>query len=240
MRAKFSILVAIVVGVVGCVSQRQKDFSFVQSRVAQLNGLARYPSSVCEIETIPTPSALARYIQLNPKEAGQLKNVDWKFKWRQTENRCEISGGAPLQAVKMQKGIVEAAFCLPLQVYFVNSPFDEVIIAPEAIEREGQLIHVKSKLGSDLGYFLDTGNMTVRTRTASKGELSAHYAQFDGEWLPDSVEQMTPALKIVLEGLQYSSTRIGSRRMLESIWIAIGTDVARRHSQIRVRNCQAM
>lgn len=227
-------------GGAGCATQQQKDFQFVQSRVAQLRGLEKYPSTVCEIETIPTPTALARYIQLNPKEAGQLKDVTWKFKWRQTENHCEISGESKLQAARMQKGIVEAAFCLPLQVFFINSPFDEVVIRPEAIRREGELIQVSDAPGSHLGYYLDTGNTTVRTRTQSKGELSAHYSQVDGEWLPDSIEQNTPALKILLDGVSYSTQKMGNRRLIESMWISIGTDEARRHSQISIRNCQSM
>lgn len=212
----------------------------MQGRVAQLKGLEKYPSTVCEIEALPTPSALARYVQLNPKEASRLEKIEWKFKWRQTENRCEISGSTELQALKMQKGIVEAAFCLPLQVFFVNSPFDEVQIHESAISREGQLIHVASKSGSQLGYYLDTGNTTVRTRTQSKGELSAHYSETEGEWLPDSIEQKTAALKISLDALTYSSQKLGTRRMLESMWISIGSDVARRHSQIFIRNCKPM
>lgn len=224
----------------GCATQQQKDFAFVQARVAQLRGLEKYPSTLCEIKAIPTPSALARYVQLNPKEARELKDVEWQFKWRQTESRCEIMGQSKLQAMNMQKGIVEAAFCLPLQVFFVNSPFDEVVIGPDAIRREGERIHVANKPGSDMGYFLETGNTTVHTRTPSKGELSAHYMNIHGEWLPDSIEQKTATLKISLDGLLYSSDRIAGRRMLESMWISIGTDVARRHSQIQIRNCQAM
>lgn len=212
----------------------------MQTRVKLLSALSRYPSTVCEIETRPTPSAMARYIQLNPQEASALKGDIWNFKWRQTERHCEISGGSKLKAAQLQKGIVEAAFCLPLQVFFVNSPFDEVRISSETVSREDKLVRVSEKPGSHLGFYLDTGNTTVLTRTQSKGELSAHYAELGGEWLPDQIEQNTPQLKILIDGLSYSEIRLGSRRLIDSMWISVGTDIARRHSQILVRNCQAM
>lgn len=224
----------------GCATQHSKDVEFVNSRVAQLRSLEKYPSLVCDIETRPTPTTISRYIQLNPNEARDLKSATWNFKWRQTESRCEISGGSSLKALKMQKGIVEAALCLPLQVFFINSPFDEVQISPAAVNREDKLIHVSDKPGSHLGYYLDTGNMTVLTRTQSKGELSAHYAETEGEWLPDQIEQKTEALKILLDGFVYTSERIGNRRLIDSMWISIGSNTATRHSQILVRNCQRM
>ncbi len=240
MRFRVSTLNIIFLSLCGCATQASKDFAFVQARVAQLKSLEKYPSTVCDIETRPTPTTISRYIQLNPQEANRLKGDIWSFKWRQTENRCEISGRAELKAVRMQKGIVEAAFCLPLQVFFVNSPFDEVEISPGAIRREDRLIHVSDKPGSHLGYYLDTGNTTVLTRTQSKGELSAHYAELGGEWLPDEIEQRTPGLKILLNGILYSEQRIGSRRLIESMWISIGTEAPSRHSQILVRNCRPM
>lgn len=239
-KVRLNLLGLVFVFVIGCVSQQQKDFEFVQNRVDQLRGLEKWPATVCEIEALPTPSALARYVQLNPAEARRLKPEVWSFKWRQTESRCEIASSSKLKAVEMQKGIVQAAMCLPLQVFFINSPFDEVRIAASSVSREERLIHIGDKPGSHLGYYLDTTNTTVLTRTQSKGELSAHYADAGGEWLPDSIEQNTEALKILLDGFNYSSMRIKDRRMLESLWISVGTDTARRHSQILVKNCAPM
>ena len=224
----------------GCAHQR--DVGLVKDRMLKLQPLSKYSSTVCDVETRPTQPALARFTQMYPKEIEKLQSEAWTFKWRQRESRCEIvpaQGASSSPVVKAQLGFIEAALCLLAQIFYVNSPFDELPLAPENVERRDQWIRIGAKNRPELGLFLDRKDFLVVTRTQSRGEFAAHYKQFDLEWLPDRMEHKPDNMQILLDHMEYGE-RVGNRRMLKSLMLSVGTERPLPHSQLLVRNCQRL
>lgn len=217
----------------GCAHQR--DVSLVRDRIEKLQPLSKYTSTVCDVETQPTQPALARFAQMYPKDIDKVRSEAWTFKWRQWESRCEISpvpGSSSNPVTKAQLGFVEASFCLLGQIFFVNSPFDEIKLGPDDVKREGNMI----KLG---GVDLDPGDFVIHTHTSSRGEFTARYRQESGEWLPDRMEHKPENMEILLDQIEYGE-RIGQRRVLKSMMLSVGTERPVPHSQLIVRNCQRL
>ncbi len=236
------ILLAVLLG--GCA--HQSDVNLVKDRMLKLQPLSKYTSTVCDVETQPTQPALARFAQMYPKEVEKLQSDAWTFKWRQRESSCEITpvvGTAKSPVVKAQMGFVEAAFCLLGQIFFVNSPFDDIKLGPDDVVRQrdeaGDWVHIREKGKGNLGYFLDRKDFLIVTRTKSRGEFAAHYKQFDSEWLPDRMEHKPENMQILLDQMEYGE-RVGSRRTLRSLMLSVGTERPMPHSQLIVRNCQRL
>jgi len=224
----------------GCAHQR--DVSIVKDRMEKLQPLSRYTSTVCEVETQPTQPALARFSQMYPAEVDKLRPDAWTFQWRQRESRCEVTpqaGPARSPVVKAQLGFVEAALCVLGQVFFVNSPFDEIQLGPEHVRRKDDMIHLSKKAGSEHGLYLDPRSFFIITRTPAKGQFAAHYSQVGEEWLPDRMEHKPENMQILVDQIEYGE-RIGSRRVFKSMMVSVGTERPLAHSQLIVRNCQRL
>lgn len=230
---------AVALLLVGCAHQR--DVSLVKDRVAKLQPLSRYKSTVCEVETQPTQPALARFAQMYPKEFDQLPRDAWTFKWRQTESRCEIAPSVVPNSpvVKAQRGFLEAAFCLLGQYFFVNSPFDELKLGPNDVVRNGEWVQIRDPKQKDLGYFLDRRDFVIVTKTKSRGDFQVRYKEFDHQWLPERMEHSPENMQIVLDEFEYGEP-VGGRKTLKSLMLSVGAEKPLAHSHIVVRNCQRM
>jgi hypothetical protein len=231
--------VALAFVLAGCAHQR--DVSLVKDRMVKLQPLSRYRGTVCEVHTQPTQPALARYAQMFPKDFEQLPRDAFIFKWRQTENRCEVVAPVAPKSpvVKAQRGFVEAAFCVLGQYFFINSPFDELKSEPKDVVRNGDWVQIRDKKDPELGYFLDRKDFLIVAKTKSRGEFQVHYKEFDSQWLPDRMEHKPENMQIVLDEMEYGE-RVAGRRTLKSLMLSVGTERPLAHSQITVSNCERL
>lgn len=243
--APFVLITAL--SVYGCQTVQIRNHNLVRDRAEKLRPLSKWRTAWCEVETELTHPAVARYQQMFPKEKARTQE-SLKFTWRASESACEIKGGEESPLMKNQKGFVESAMCLLMQVHWVNSPFDEMDVRTQDLESrqvgEGdgavEAVHVRTAgAGADYGMFVLSPDFKVETRTKSRGVLRATYAENAGEWLPSRLEQSGTNTQFVVEDIEYSDEKIGSRRMLKSFWISVGTDRALRHSKVSFYNCRA-
>lgn len=222
----------------GCAHHRA--VGVVRDRIVKLQPLSNYSGTQCEVVARPTQRALARFSQMHPGEVERLHSEAWMFKWRQTESRCQVTPAASAASpvVKAQLGFVEAALCMLAQVFYVNSPFDELQYGPDEVQIRENWVQLGPQK-SDTGLFLDRNDFNVVTRTRTRGEYAAHYKQFDGEWLPDRMEHKPENLMILVDQIKYGD-RLGSRRIFESMMVSVGTERPLAHSELIVRNCQPL
>lgn len=227
--------------VVGCQTARLRDVELVKDRILKLKPLSDYRSTVCELEVEPTEPARARFEEMFPGETKKLKADDWAFKWRQWESRCEIvpSGAARKSPViREEQQFLASSLCILAQIFFVNSPFDELTYGPEDIQSMESGVRIGPQK-SEVGIFLDRQDFNVTTRTKARGELSAQYKLVDGDWLPVQMIHSMTDYKIELSEIEYGD-RVAGRRMPRSLLFSVGRERALAHSRVSIRNCSSL
>lgn len=223
----------------GCQTAHQKALSIARDRVTKLLPLSHYTSTTCEVEAKPTQPALARFGQMYPGEVEKVPLSAWKFNWRQWESRCEIvppKEFAKSPVIQAQKGFMEATFCLLAQIFYVNSPFDDLRYGPEDVQMDKAQVRIGDKKNPEQGIYLADKDFTVTSKTP-RGDFFAHYAKINGEWLPDRMEHQPENMKILLSDIQYDG-RVSGRRMIKSMELSVGTEQAFNHSELIVKNCR--
>ncbi len=215
-----------------CQTAAQKNMALLNDRAEKLRPLSEWRSSWCRVEVEMTQPALARFKEMFPDE--NLATESWAYNWKARENMCEVTPVDVSPATKSQQGFLNTAFCLLLQVHYVNSPFDELKIEPRDIESVKDVVHIASGADKDLGIYLPRERFVVETRTRSRGQLIAEYSENGGHWLPSRLEQRRGNTIFVVEDMQYA----GARPWLESFWIAVGGEKALRQSQVKIKDCR--
>jgi len=127
------------------------------------------------------------------------------------------------------------------EVYWVNSPFEDLQIVPRDIqnEKDGR-IHIEgSMIDKDLGLYLDPVNFNIDTRTKSHGVLKSTYSQIQGQWIPVKLEQVTNKADLVVDEIEYDTVPVGGRKLVKSLWISVGdTGQPLQHTHVTFTGCQ--
>lgn len=229
------------VTIVGCQTPHQKALALARDRAQKLAPLARYTPTVCDVEAKPTQPALARFSQMYPGEVEKLPVNSWSFKWRQSETRCEITADkavAQSPVIKAQTGFLEAAFCMLNQVFYVNSPFDDLRVSPDDITMTKESVRIGPPQRPTEGIFLSQKDFEVTTKT-KRGDFKAIYKLNEGEWLPSQMEHTPENLKINLDQIEYGE-KVAGRRVIRSMVLSVGTERAFEHSQLTIRSCRSL
>lgn len=237
-----------------CQTAQQKNVALLKDRVEKLKPLSSWRSSYCEVSVELTEPAKARFKEIYPSEVDQISRADWAYTWSARENMCEIRAMDIGPAAKSQKEFLETAFCLLLQVHYVNSPFDELKVEPRdivgmtrlstaggdgATYRDEEVVHIQTGSDKDLGIYLPRDKTTIETRTRSRGLLVAEYGEVGGRWLPTHLEQRRGNLVFELQDFKYAEA-VQNRAMLESFWIKLGGEKTFLQSKVSVKNCRAL
>ncbi|MGE4132200.1 MAG: hypothetical protein AB7F86_11220 [Bdellovibrionales bacterium] len=233
-------VLGIVVFISGCQTPQQRDTSLVRDRMEKLKPLSKYSSTVCELKVEPTAPAKARFAQMFPGQVEGLRSEDWVYKWRQTENYCQISASSTSVVIKEQKSFLQSSFCRLLQAYYVNSPFDELKGGVENIHSRPEAVQISWKKDSDFGIYLDRSKVGFVTKTKSRGELSADYRRFGSVYLPERLEQKHGEVRMLIDQIQYASKEQEGRRPIESMWFSMGNEKPMAQAKITVQNCKSL
>jgi hypothetical protein len=248
---KFLVLLSFL-GLAACQTAQQKNLKFLGDRVEKLKPLSSWRSSQCAVSVGLTEPAKARFKELFPEETDQIAREDWAYTWSARETTCDIRPVDIGPAVKSQKEFLDTAFCLLLQVHYVNSPFDDLKVEPNdvvgvkrlttaggdgATYRDEEVVHIVSGNDKDLGIYLPRDRMVVETRTRSHGLLVAEYGDLEGRWLPIHLEQRRGNLIFELEDFKYAET-VKNRRMLDSFWIKLSGEKSFLQSKVNIKNCR--
>lgn len=235
-----------------CQTAQQKNLRFLADRVEKLKPLSSWRSSQCDVSVELTEPAKARFKELFPEETDQIHRDDWAYTWSARETTCDIRALDIGPAVKSQKEFLDTAFCLLLQVHYVNSPFDDLKVEPAdvvgvkrlttaggdgATYRDEEIVHIVSGSDKDLGIYLPPDGVVVETRTRGHGLLVAEYGDIAGRWLPVHLEQRRGNLIFQLEDFKYAEA-VEDRRGLESFWIKFGGEKSVLQSKVNVKNCR--
>ncbi len=222
---------------VGCQSASKKNIEFLSERVKQLKPLSRWAPLECELEATLTEPARARYQQMLGQEKPQEST---RYLWRGRETVCEIL--APQSKSKQtdaQKPLLESSICLLMQVHWVNSPFDELKVDLERLNKVEDQLHVPTGDDPELGIFLNKNDFTLQTRTKSRGVLFAQYQEVNGIWAPIRLEQRLAGSRIVVDEMTYAQeAKPGARPQLKSFWISVGAEQAFKHSYVEMQGCK--
>lgn len=231
-------LALVLAGIAGCQTVQEKNQALVRDRFDKLRSLSTWKPTWCRLETHLTQPALARYREMFRDETSKLGEETWVYTWRARETSCEVKADRNTPLAKAHRSFLETAFCTLLQTHFVNSPFDELKIMPEDIQSNEEKVQIKLGSNDGLGLFLDRKEVSVETRTKSRGTLRAFYSDREHQWLPERIEQKTDKAILLLDAFEYSGTPVGGRRMLKSFWISVGDARALQHTRVEVVNCQ--
>jgi hypothetical protein len=222
----------------GCQSPASRRMDLLKDRVVKLKPLSQFKSMSCQLSSWPTEPALARYRSMFPKETTAVSS---EYTWRAREASCEVTGRNKTGMSESERGFVESAVCLLLQVYWVNSPFDELPFEAERLDEKDGRVHLSTGPDQALGLYLDKQKFVVETHTKSRGVLSAEYSETDGEWLPLRLAQRTASgTQIIADQFEWDQTRIGGRRLLKSFWISAGEQSPIQHSVVRFSDCHPL
>lgn len=235
-----------------CQTAQQKNLDLLKDRVEKLRPLSSWRPSWCEVSVELTEPAKARFKEIFPNETDQITRADWAYTWSARENTCEIRALDIGPAAKSQKEFLDTAFCMLLQVHYVNSPFDELKVEPGdivgltrlstvggdgAVYADEEVVHIQSGTDKDLGIYLPRNRMTVETRTRSRGMFVAEYSDIGGRWLPAHLEQRRGNLVFEMQDFKYAEA-VKNRAMLESFWIKLSGDKTFLQSKVLVKNCR--
>jgi hypothetical protein len=221
----------------GCQSLQEKNIDLIKDRAEKLKPLSTWRPTWCRLEAHLTQPAMARYRQMFPEE--DFDEDVLAYTWKARKATCEISALQPSTLTKSHQGFLETAMCILLQVHWINSPFEGLEFAPQDVDNEEKLVHIRPpEIDKKLGVYLDPVAFIIETRTKSRGILKVAYSEHDHDWLPDRLEQDMPGARVVVDGLEYSNARVGGRRMLKSFWISVGDETPFRHTQVMVSECQ--
>lgn len=229
-------LATLLITSVTCQTPQQRSVRLVEDRFAKLKSLSSYRSTWCNVEARFTQPALARYQQMFPKDVEKLSDSSLRYTWTARESSCEVVPAESTPLSQNHKAFMETALCMLLQVYFVNSPFDELAILPANIESLGKVTRIKTSDQSEVGIFLPHETFSVETRTKSRGVLTASYEQKAKVWLPSRLEQRRDGTLFVVDDLNYSAQ--SPREKLESFWISVGSEQSLRHTHVTFSDCR--
>lgn len=219
----------------GCQTVQEKNWNLVQDRAVKLRALSQWTPSECHVEATLTQPALARYREMYPD-----LDIDQTlfYTWRANKNTCDVSSTETSALVKNHKAFMDSALCMLLQVHFVNSPFSGLAFAPTDVVTANDKVQIRlSADDPDLGIFLDQEHLILETKTKARGTLRATYALYEGEWLPESLRQITPQSTLGVDNIQYSTEFIGRRRTLKSLTISVGDATPLPHTALEIRGC---
>lgn len=234
----FRIILPVVLLLASCQTAQEKSVYIVKDRVEKLRPLSKWSRSWCQVETHLTQPAIARYRQMFPSEVDKILLSGWTYTWRASEASCELKPSVESPAVKNHMSFMQDAFCMLLQVHFVNSPFDSLSVPASNFVMEEGKAHIIASGDPHLGIFLDPTNFVVETRTKSRGVLSAMYSQHEGEWLPSRLAQDMASYHLILDEIEYADVKISGRRQIKSFWISVGAEQPLKHTQVVLNNCQ--
>ncbi|NJL25978.1 MAG: hypothetical protein HC902_12975 [Calothrix sp. SM1_5_4] len=220
----------------GC--QSTSHVNLVRERAEKLKPLSTFRPAWCRVEARLTQPAAARYKEIFPDESDRLEALT--FTWKARETFCEVT---PLDRTPVSANygaFVESAMCLLMQVHWVNSPFDELKIAPDTVEQRDGSVRLRTGGGTDpdLGIFVEKEAFVVETRTKSRGRLRAEYVEMEGEWLPAKLSQDLNGKKFTVAEFDWAADKLSGRRMPKSLWISVGEETAFRHSELVFHDCQ--
>jgi hypothetical protein len=225
----------------GCQSLKEKNIELIQDRADKLKPLMTFKPTWCRLETKLTEPAKARYREMFPEDVDKLGDATLNYTWKARKYNCEITPLDSSELTKNHQGFLETAICTLLQVYWVNSPFEELQMVPRDIknEKDGR-IHIEgSMIDKELGVYLDPVNFNMDTRTKSRGVLKAVYGQVQGQWLPVKLEQVTAKADLVVDEIEYETVPVGGRKLVKSLWISVGDkDQVMQHTQVLFTGCR--
>ncbi len=220
----------------GCAGAQKKNLQVVQDRVLKLKPLSSWSPKLCKLDVTLSEPAKARYKELFPKE--KLAEP-WEYTWKAREVACEVYGSARTPMRDSHKSLMESALCLLMQTHWVNSPFDELKVGPEAIVENGDRVQIKLNEDPELGIFMERKAFVVETHTRARGWMRAEYADRDGSFVPARLEAHGPDSLLAIEEMTYELAQIPrARPLLKSFWISIGVGNALKHSLVEVRECK--
>lgn len=228
----FALLIA------GCQFAQRRAMDLLEDRVQKLKPLSQWQPLWCDLEVKLTAPAVEHYKTMYPKEVETLSKPSWPFTWKAREANCEVTALLSGEAVSTQKGLLDTALCTLLQVHWVNSPFDELQVAPEQVDLSDNQVRIKTSSNPELGIFLPTDQFVVETKTKSRGNFRASYSLVDQDWLPKRIEVKTEKTILALDEIEFSESRISGRRSIKSAWLELGEDTSLRQAQINFGNCQ--
>lgn len=225
---------------ISCQTAQEKRIDLVRDRVQKLAPLSNWPSVRCDLTVTLTQPAVARFQQMYPDSAQELHDGTLNFTWLARENMCEVKSAEETPIYQNQKAFLQTALCLLLQVYYVNSPFDELKLSPQVIEAQGEKVFIRIKPSDpSVGILVDPYQVAVTTQTRGHGHLSARYASREGAWLPEVLEQERDGTRFKVEQIIYAVDAHRSRRPPESLWLSVGSEKPFAHSKIDFENCHA-
>jgi hypothetical protein len=231
----FRIFAAVLL-LVGCASAQKKNLAVVQDRVLKLKPLSTWSAKLCKLEVTLSEPAKARYKEMFP---GEKLTEPWEYTWKAREVACEVYGSSHSPMRDSHRPLMESALCLLLQTHWVNSPFDELKVGPEAIVESGDRVQIKMNEDPALGIFMERQAFVVETHTKSRGWMRAEYGDRDGSYVPLRLEAHGPDSVLALEDFDYEIAPIPhGRPVLRSFWIAIGNENVLKHSLVSVRECK--
>lgn len=215
---------------VGCQTAARRNQALLEDRVQKLSHLSRTSSTVCRMDVELSEPAAARYREMFPKE----KSLP-SYRWRFSEVRCEISPETSSPLADAQKALLDTAACLLLQVYWHNSPFDDLEL--KRLEGHEERVQLITSDDPSLGIFLERDRVAMETRTRRLGQLNAEYAEIGGRWLPARLEQRIEGATVAVEEFDFESNMSG-RPHLKAFTLAVGNEQAFRHSRVSVNECR--
>ena len=234
-RPLIGIVLAIALG--GCQSTQEINLALVRDRAEKLKPYGNWLPTWCRVEARLTQPAMSRYREL--LKTDKLGSDVLTYTWKARKNVCEVLPLEPSELAKNHKAFLDTAMCMILQVHFVNSPFSELPVTPKDIVSSEGRVQIRTANGDPkLGIFVDPKQMTIETRTKSRGTFTAVYAEFDREWLPTRIEQRLGNTVILLDEFQYGDRRLNGRRMPSAVWISAGEEKPLPHTQIFLSDCQ--
>ncbi len=221
---------------VACASSQKRHAELVQDRALKLKPLSSWSPTLCKLNVSFSQPAAARYRELYPKEKVP---ESLGYTWKAREVACELHGEKRSPLRESHESFMETALCTLLQTHWVNSPFDELKIGPEAIVASGERVQIRFSEDPALGIFLERDVFAVETHTKSRGWIRADYAEKDGAWVPVKLQQFSEGSVLAVEDLEYELPAIpGGRPLLKSFWVAVGTERPLKHSLVSVRECR--
>lgn len=232
MFKKISLL--FLLAIMACQTAQQKSLHLVANRTEQLKPLSTWKSTWCQLEVELTQPTQARYQEMFPQE--NVTNT-MRYTWRALESSCEILPNGTGQALKNQQAFLETSLCLLLQVHYVNSPFDELIIKDSDVEAVGEVTHIRSGKDPALGIFLPSEKFVLETRTRNRGVLKAEYSEYSRDlWLPSRLEQSLGDTLLRVDDIEYGTE---ARPLIKSFLISVGSSQKPiRQSKVSFTDCR--
>jgi hypothetical protein len=165
------------------------------------------------------------------------------YTWKARKYNCELT---PLDSTPLSKNhqaFLETAMCVLLETHWVNSPLEDLHVAPRDVneEKDGRVHIQSSMLDKELGIYLDPKELKIETHTKGHGVIKAVYSESaEHRWLPSRIDQTTSKARLVLDGIEYDPATIGGRHLIRSLWISIGDSggEVHKHTQVFFNNCQ--